>query len=123
MKITVIGYTESFALNPNVSIYKDGVLIDEVAKGNRVVLDIPEACELEFKCSFRSAQCYVEEGVGCIVLSFNRATGKLVATPTANEQEALFEITKAKSADGSRIIWAVILFVIGVLLMVLSRGM
>ena len=123
MKITVIGYTESFALNPDVSIYKDGVQIGSVSKGNRTIIDVEEPCELEFKCSLRSTKCQVSEGVGCIVLSFNRTTGKLTSTPTANEQEALFEITKAKSADGSRIIWAIILGVIGVLLMILSKGM
>lgn len=123
MKVTIIGYTESFAVNPNVSIYRDGILMGEVGRGGRIVLDIAEPCELEFESSFRRTKCQVDEGVGCVVLSFNRATGKLTSTPTANEQEALFEITKAKSADGSRIIWAIILGIIGLVLFLLSNGM
>ena len=109
MKLTVIGYTEPFALNPSVSIYKGGVLIGKVGRGGKVILDIEEPCELEFKCSLRSTKCHVSEHVGCVVLSFNRATGKLTSTPTKSEQETLCEISKAKSADGNRIIWIIII--------------
>ncbi|MBO7459110.1 MAG: zinc-ribbon domain-containing protein [Paludibacteraceae bacterium] len=117
-KVTVLGYTETFAASPAVSILKDGVQIGEVKQSGKVELDINKECELQFKCNFRSTECVVKPG-DWILLSFNRTTGKLTAIRT-DKDNYQFAINEAKSSDGKRWLWAiiigVILFVIGFLL-------
>ena len=109
-KVTVLGYTETFAASPAVSIFKDGVQIGEVKQSGKVELDINEECELQFKCSFRSAECVVKPG-DWILLSFNRTTGKLTAIRTDKDNYQL-AINEAKSSDGKRWLWAIIIAVI-----------
>ena len=106
-KVTIYGYTESFAINPDVSIYKDGVQIASVSKSDKITLNITEPCELKFKSSIRSAKCYVRPG-DAVVLSFNRTTGGLSATVTSKENAAT-EINIKKGKDSTRIIWIIII--------------
>lgn len=117
-KVTILGYTETFASSPAVSILKNGVEIGEVRQNGKIELDINEECELQFKCSFRSAECVVKPG-DWILLSFNRTTGKLTAICT-DKDNYQFAINEAKGSDGKRWLWAVIigviLFVIGYML-------
>lgn len=115
MKVTIIGYTESFVLNPNVSIYKQGELIGQVSKGDKVVIDVDEPCELEFNSSFRSTKCKVDSDM-CIILSFDRITGGLSAKTTKTVEDAMFELNKAKGKDNTRIIWIIIAVVASLLL-------
>ena len=105
--MTIYGYTESFAINPDVSIYKDGVQIASVSKSDKITLNITEPCELKFKSSIRSAKCYVRPG-DAVVLSFNRTTGGLSATVTSKENAAT-EINIKKGKDSTRIIWIIII--------------
>ena len=106
-KVTIYGYTESFAINPDVSIYKDGVQIASVSKSDKITLNITEPCELKFKSSIRSAKCYVRPG-DAVVLSFNRTTGGLSATVTSRDNAAT-EINIKKGKDSTRIIWIIII--------------
>ena len=55
--VTILGYAETFAWNPSVSIYQNGVQIGTVAQNGRIELRITQQCELQFKCSMRSAKC------------------------------------------------------------------
>lgn len=100
-KVTIFGYIESFVVNPDVKIYKDGIQIGRVSKGGKITLDITEPCELKFKSSIRSAKCYVRPG-DAVIISFNRTTGRLSATVT-KEESAESVINTNKSADYTRI--------------------
>ena len=122
MKVTVLGYTEPFAANPDVNIYKNDELIGYVGRGGRIVLEVDEPCELVFKCSIRSAKCMVTSDT-YVVLSFNRTTGSLSATLAASEQEAVQVVAKAKGSDSKRILWAVIFIVIALLFALLTGGL
>ena len=106
-KVTIFGYTESFAINPDVSIYKDDVQIASVSKSDKISLNITEPCELKFKSSMRTARCYVKPG-DAVVLSFNRTTGGLSATVTSKENAAT-EINIKRGNDSTRIIWIIII--------------
>lgn len=122
MKVTVLGYTEQFASNPDVNIYKNGELVGYVGRGGRIVLEIDEPCELVFKCSIRSAKCTITSDT-YVVISFNRATGSLSATLAASEQEAMQAVAKAKSSDSQRIIWVIVFIVIALLFAFLTGGL
>ena len=106
-KVTIFGYTESFAINPDVSIYKDDVQIASVSKCDKISLNITEPCVLKFKSSMRTARCYVKPG-DAVVLSFNRTTGGLSATITSKENAAT-EINIKRGNDSTRIIWIIII--------------
>ena len=122
MKVTVLGYTEGFASNPDVSIYKNNELIGSVGKGGRVVLEIDEPCELVFKCSIRSTKCVVNSDT-YVVLAFNRTTGSLTANLAASEQEAVELVAKAKGSDNKRILWTIVFIVVALLLALLTGGL
>ena len=110
-KVTVYGYTEPFAMNPDVKVLLNGVEIASVARNASQEIVITEPCKLEFKCSFRSAKCEVKPG-DVVVLSFNRTTGSLNATLT-NTENVESEISQKKESDSTRIIWiAIICFVL-----------
>lgn len=106
-KVTIFGYTESFAINPDVSIYKDDVQIASVRRNDKTTINITEPCELKFKSSMRTAKCFVRPG-DAVVLSFNRATGSLNATVTSKGNAAT-EINIKKGNDSTRIIWIIII--------------
>ena len=80
-KVTILGYTEKFAVNPPVSIFKDGVQLCAVERNGKIELDIEQDCMLQFKCSSRSTQCVVKPN-DWVLLSMNRLTGGLNATIT-----------------------------------------
>jgi hypothetical protein len=122
MKVTVLGYTEGFASNPDVSIYKNNELIGSVEKGGSVVLEIDEPCELVFKCSIRSTKCVVNSDT-YVVLAFNRTTGSLTANLAASEQEAVQLVAKAKGSDNKRILWTIVFIVVALLLALLTGGL
>ena len=112
-KVTIIGYTESFAMNPSVSIYKQGVQIGEVSKGGQTVLDIDGPCELEFKCSFRSTKLKVEPDMH-VLLSFNRTTGGLSAIPTTAEN-VMAKVIERQEQDNSRLVNTIV--IVGILML------
>ena len=53
-KVTIYGYTESFALNPNAKIYIGGKKVASVARNSKVEINISEPCELKISCNWRS---------------------------------------------------------------------
>ena len=124
MKVTIIGYTENFAINPDVKIYKQGVLVGKVSRNEKTVIEVEGPCELQFKGSLRSAKCEVRTDQW-IVLSFNRVTGRLSAMPTTAE-DVMLTLNKTKGKDSTRILWTVIissLFVIaGVVIKTVDFG-
>ena len=102
-KVTIYGYTESYAINPKADIYLNGNLVANVCRNDKVELDITEQCELKIKCSMRSTTCTVRPG-DYILLSFNRVSGALSATVTTKDRIAT-EINVKKGKDSTKIIW------------------
>lgn len=109
-KVTIYGYTESFAINPDVDIYMGNKLVASVAKNSKVEISISEPCELLFSCSLRSAKCNVNPG-DSVLMSFNRVTGGLSATLTTKDN-LVTDINEKKGNDSSRIIWMIIICII-----------
>ena len=105
-KVTIYGYTETFAISPDVKIYKDGVLIGKVGANSKIDITISQPCRLKFSCSMRSDECYVKPGDN-VVLAFNRVTGGLSASVT-NKDNVMCEINEKKSKDSKRWIWIII---------------
>jgi primosomal protein N' len=106
-KVTILGYTESFANTPVITVIKDGAIIGEVRQNEKVEFDIDDVCTLQFKYSFRSRECLAKPG-DWILLSFNRTTGSLTAIRT-DKDRYLDTINQVKSKDGKRWIWTVII--------------
>lgn len=117
-KVTILGYTESFATSPSVTILQNGVEIGKVEQNGKLEIDIDQACTLQFKCSMRSTECNVKPG-DWVLLSFNRTTGSLTAILT-DKDNYQFAINEAKGKDSKRWLWAIIiaaiLFAIGYML-------
>ena len=108
MKVTIFGYTELFAVNPDVAIYKGNELLGHVSRNGKLELEIDEPCVLIFKSSIRSAQCAVSSDTS-IVLSFNRVLGTLSAKPAVSQEAVQQTITEVKSSDKKRVMWTLII--------------
>lgn len=109
-KVTILGYTESFAMNPSVSILKSDLKIGEVSQNGKVEIDLEKGSLLKFQSGLRSTSCIVKPG-DWVLLSFNRATGGLDAILTDKENYQ-FAINKAKGTDSNRWIWIIIISVV-----------
>lgn len=118
--VTILGYTETFATNPSVSIYQGETLMGTVERNEKVEFSITSPVELTFKCSFRSAKCMVSPG-DWVLLSFNRTSGSLSATKSNKENYAL-DMNKIKGKDSSRKIWIIILSIAAILLGILINS-
>ena len=114
-KVTILGYSESFAINPAVSVYLNDWKIGEVSQNGKIELDVDKGSMLKFKSGLSSTSCVVKPG-DWVLLSFNRAMGGLDAIITDKDNYQL-AINKAKGADSKRWIWIVI---IGVALITLG---
>ena len=112
-QVMVYGYTESFAVNPNVDIFINDNLVASVARNSVLPVYINKPCELKFKCSFRTAQCFVHPG-DSVVLSFSRMSGKLSATPTSQNNSTNVIQSKQKE-DSKNSMWLFILIVLGLI--------
>lgn len=106
-KVTILGYSESFAINPAVSVYLNDWKIGEVSQNGKIELDVDNGSLLKFKGGMRSTSCLVKPG-DWVLLSFNRATGGLDAIITDKENYQ-FAINKAKGTDSNRWIWIIII--------------
>ena len=98
--VTVYGYREAFAWNPAVKILVNGALAGEVNRCERTTIPINGPCTLTFKCSFRSAKCFVKGGES-VVLSFNRFSGALGATISNGGQQLVATINAKREEDGN----------------------
>lgn len=79
-QVIVYGYTERYAVNPDVEIFWDGKLLGRVKRGGRVAITIPTDGELSFKATFRKASIHVSAGRITHVRLRWGATGKLIAS-------------------------------------------
>lgn len=117
--VTILGYAETFAWNPSVSIYQDGVQIGTVAHNGRIELRLPQQCELQFKFNMRSAKCIVSPG-DWILLSFDRMSGRLNATLT-NKYNAQPTIDQIKKNNSKWWIWCIVLNVLFLILWIAAQ--
>lgn len=75
----VYGYTQAFAVNPDVVIFWDGFEVGRVGRDQKAEFPIDEDGEVRFKSSIRSAALRVQAGSTTRVhLTWDRVTGKLV---------------------------------------------
>ena len=78
-KANIYGYTQQFAINPEVQIYWNDSLTGSIKRGQRIELDIERDGILNFRCSFRSSKVAVKAGrVTDIKLSWDRITGRMI---------------------------------------------
>lgn len=78
--LTIHGYTQWFAVCPNVEIWYNGQKIGAVAKDGIFQINISAPCQLVFKCSLRSTTLSIDPSVDTdVYLSFDRITGSIKA--------------------------------------------
>lgn len=87
--INIHGYTDRFAVNPEILIKVDGNSVDKVGKNGAVQIKVGKPCQLTFECGLRSATLDVDPSlVHNVYLSFDRVTGKLIASlPSSTENK------------------------------------
>jgi hypothetical protein len=107
--VTIFGYSGSFAVNPDVKIYKDGSHIATISKNGRMTIPITEPCELLFKVSIRSTKTTVKPG-DSVLLDFDTKSGKLLAHIMNEEEAAAAQEKKIKESDSTLKVWAKVLF-------------
>lgn len=118
--ITIHGYEEKFAVNVNVSIYKDGGYIGKVTPFETIKIPLETDCELGFKAGIRKCSINVERGVDThVYLSFDRFTGKLKAY-TANEDNKL-DIRDEKRKNASKATFYSIILILACFLFLLVK--
>lgn len=115
-QVVILGYKEWFAVTPDITILKNGILIGKVAKDGRFQFETNEPCELTFKMGFRSSFCIVKPG-DWIQLSFNKTTGEIIAQLTdENNYQQLADSLKQEDDSTKRtlkkVLWVAIIFAI-----------
>lgn len=79
--ITIHGYTQWFAVNPDIKIYLNGRQIGKVGNGELFQTEIDSPCQLKFECSVRSAILNIDPSTDSdVYLSWDRVTGSLLAS-------------------------------------------
>ncbi len=99
--VVIFGYREKYYVNPNVTVYKNGMLIGMVAHLGRSQFEINEPCELAFNVRYQTITCKVNPG-DQIQLSLNRWSGKLTAQliENSNSHQELIEKNKQQDSVG-----------------------
>ena len=120
-QVTVHGYTESFAVNPDVDIYINDNIVARVGRNAMVPVYISEPCELKFKCSFRTTQCFAHPG-DVIVLSISRMSGKLSATLTSQNHYSNV-IHSKQNEDSKNTIWLLVFILLCLLITFIAANM
>ncbi len=127
-KVIIHGYTEMFAVNPTVKVYKNNQYIAEIPRGETIELPIEEDTTFTFKCSIRKAEVRVAGNTTTeIMLSFNRGTGVLKAiTNIQTDNAQLNNINKEaynqsiEKQKNSNLIWliiGIICLIVGILIL------
>lgn len=114
--IVIHGYSEVYAINPNVKVYVNGTLVGEVSRNGELALNIAGPCQMKFSCSFRSTTINVDpQTCSDVWLSFNRLTGSLNASPgcqfdaPANEEIEEREMTEEELANDNQPWWQLLI--------------
>ncbi len=79
--ITIHGYTQWFAINPDIKVLLNGQLVGKVGKGGTLQVNIESPCQMKFECNLRSTNLNVDPSIDKdIYLSWDRISGCLLAT-------------------------------------------
>jgi hypothetical protein len=99
--VVIFGYREKYYVNPNVTVYKNGMLIGMVAHLGRSQFKINEPCELAFNVRHQTITCKVNPG-DQIQLSLNRWSGKLTAQliENSNSHQEIIERNNQQDRKG-----------------------
>ncbi len=77
-QLVIYGYRETYSVNVDIKIYKDGEFIGRIGNNGVMQLEIEKDCLFEFKAMFRSAKYEAKAGeLQKILLSWDRFSGKL----------------------------------------------
>ena len=87
-RLTVFGHDEWFITNPKIEVYFNNVLLGTVSRDEVKTFNVNYPGVVRFKYSFRSAQIEMNSAKMSVQLSWNRATGALIAEKTFREAPA-----------------------------------
>lgn len=108
--VVIHGYDEHFAVNPSVSVYKDGVYVGEVSRHGTLNVSIKKNCTLKFTCSIRSATVSITKGQDThVLLSFDRFSGSLKAVKSGESN--LNQVAQQKEKESSNATTMSIVFI------------
>lgn len=106
--VTIHGYDERFAVNPSVSVYKDGVYFGEIPRHGQLKIEIEDNCALKFSCGPRSASININKGIDThVLLSFDRFTGSLKAVKSDDRTLSSVATKKEKDSNMSTM-WSIL---------------
>lgn len=118
--VTIHGYEETFAVDTDVKIYKDGELVGSVSPARTFQLKIDKDCELKFKASFRTRTVQIKKGIDTnVFLSFDRVSGSLKAYVSGDDNKQEIRSLKEHKSSQATLITIIIialLFLFGYLL-------
>lgn len=118
--VVVHGYTEAFAINSKISVYRDNAYLGEIGPAGIFQVDITQDCTLKFKCGFRTRTIQIRKGIDTdVYLSFDRFSGSLKAyVAGANNKDSIIQQKQQKSSQATlySIIFIVLLFLLYFLL-------
>lgn len=108
--VTIHGYEETFSVDTNVKIYKDGVQVGVVAPASEFKLPIEGDCELTFKAGIRSRKVTIRKGIDTnVFLSFDRFSGSLKAYVSSDDNRET--MVKVKEHNSSKALLNTILLI------------
>lgn len=78
--INIHGYTQWFAITPDVKIIVNGQVMGKVGKDEIFQIHLSAPCQLKFECSFSSTTINIDPSTDSdVYLSFDRISGSLIA--------------------------------------------
>jgi len=114
--INIYGYTQWFAINPDVKVTINGQQVGKVSKGGLLQLQIDKPCQLKFDCNMRSAKIDVNPNIDTdIYLSWDRISGCLLANKSnssSNSINAILEENNGGKIDKPSILLDILSFLI-----------
>lgn len=77
--INIHGYTQWFAVNPDITVTINGQQVGKVGKNGLLQIELDAPCQIKFNCNIQSANINVDPNVDTdIYLSFDRTYGTLL---------------------------------------------
>lgn len=110
--ISIHGYTQWFAVNPDVKVSINGQQVGKVARGGLLQIQIDTPCQLKFDCNMRSAKIDVNPDVDTdIYISCDRISGCLLANKS-NSTNGVIEENHGGKIDKPSILLDILSFLI-----------
>ena len=120
--INIHGYTQWFAVTPDVKVTINGQQVGKVAKDGLLQLQIDTPCQIKFDCNMRSANINIDPNIDTdIYISWDRISGCLLA----NKSNDANGIADSSSADKPSIPLDILSFlipIVGLVLYFVKKG-